>query len=120
MAPVEDIFNEAIELLSMVKNDYQAFLEQFGNFEDIPGFSNYQVSDLGFIKNKKTFRLHYPRIMKDGHEHVMMADDFGKRKWVPVRFLVARRFVYNEHVLNEVDHVDGDRSNNEANNLIWV
>lgn len=108
------------DILELMRTNFVEFIASFGTFEDIPGLSRYDVSDKGYVKNKHTHKLLVPKVTKDGHEHVMLMDDFGKRKWFPVRFLVAKTFVYNEHNLNEVDHINGDRCNNEANNLIWI
>ena len=44
----------------------------------------------------------------------------GKFRRYYVHRLVAMLFVDNERGLNEVDHLDGDKSNNTAGNLRWV
>ena len=115
-----DNLSEAIQLLAKMRENFQGFLHEYGTFEDVKGLSKYKVSELGFVLNKKTHKLHLPKFMKDGHEHVLVADDTGQRKWVPVRFIVAKTFVNNDDNLLNVEHIDGDKSNNIANNLRWV
>ncbi|ECC6921633.1 HNH endonuclease [Salmonella enterica] len=44
----------------------------------------------------------------------------GKSQRFYVHRLVAMLFVDNEHGLSEVDHLDGDKSNNSVGNLRWV
>ena len=46
----------------------------------------------------------------------------GKRKCFKIHRLVADAFVYNDDPVNKttVNHIDGDRSNNKADNLEWA
>jgi hypothetical protein len=88
-----------------------------GTFAEIPGLSKYKVSDHGFVQNKKSFKLLYPKAMKDGHEYYLLSDDFGIRRQYPIRFLVAETFIPNEGGLSNVEHIDGDKTNNEVTNL---
>lgn len=46
----------------------------------------------------------------------------NKRKCFKIHRLVAEAFVYNDDPINKtsVNHIDGDRSNNCADNLEWV
>ena len=46
----------------------------------------------------------------------------GKRKCFKIHRLVADAFVYNDDPVNKttVNHIDGDRSNNKADNLEWT
>lgn len=88
-----------------------------GTFAEIPGLSKYKVSDHGFVQNKKSFKLLYPKAMKDGHEYYLLSDDFGIRSRYPTRFLVADTFIPNEGRLENVEHIDGDKTNNEVTNL---
>jgi hypothetical protein len=43
----------------------------------------------------------------------------GKSKWYKVHRLVAEYYVQNPHNYNEVNHIDGDKSNNHYTNLEW-
>lgn len=46
----------------------------------------------------------------------------NKRRCLKIHRLVAEVFVYNDDPINKttVNHIDGDRSNNKADNLEWV
>ena len=106
-----------IERLTRMKQFHEIIHGTFGTFADIPGLSKYNVSDRGFVQNKKSFKLLYPKAMKDGHEYYLLSDDFGIRSRYPIRFLVADTFIPNEGRLLNVEHIDGDKTNNEVTNL---
>ena len=115
------ILDDTIDLLSNMRNSLNDFLEQYGTFDTLEGYSKYLISDLGFVLNKRTHKLSHFKIMnKDGHEKVLIKDDMGKTSWYPVRLLVARTFLPNDNNLNDVEHIDGDKTNNEVSNLRWV
>ena len=50
----QQILDETIDLLSNMRNSLNDFLEQYGTFDKLDGFSKYMISDLGFVLNKKT------------------------------------------------------------------
>jgi hypothetical protein len=91
------------------------FPDKCGTFENTPGLSKYKVSDRGFVLNKKSLKLLYPR-EKDGHTEYLLSD-FGVRRRHPIRFLVADTFMPNEGRLENVEHIDGDKTNHEVTNL---
>lgn len=87
-------------------------------FVAIEGFEDYLILNFGRVWSKKrnkyltpTFNKGYLVITlcKDGVEH--------KKK---LHRLVASRFVLNYFEGAEIDHIDGNRANNNANNLRWV
>ena len=112
--------DDTIDLLSNIRNSLIDFLEQYGTFQRLDGFSKYYVSDLGFVLKKSNNTLLHFKIMNDGHEKVLIKNDAGYQKWFPVCMLVAKTFIPNPDNLNDVEHIDGDKTNNEVSNLIWV
>ena len=112
-----EIIDYMIEELRLMKEFHEIIRETFGTFADIPGLSKYNISDRGYVKNNKTLKLLYPKTMKDGHEYYLLSDDFGVRRRYQIRFLVADTFIPNEGGLSNVEHIDGDKSNNEIINL---
>ncbi len=117
---MEDI-DYVIQELTRMKQFNETFLDNFldkcGTFENISGLSKYKVSDRGFVLNKKTLKLLFPREKKDGHVYYLLSDDCGIRSRYPIRFLVADSFIPNEGRLSNVEHIDGDKTNNEVTNL---
>ena len=97
----------------------------------IPIYNNlYSVSNLGNVKanerdvETKTGIRHYkekilkPEITRDGHLRVVLCEA-GKSKRVLVHRLVAQAFIDNPYNLPQVNHIDGDKSNNSIDNLEW-
>lgn len=97
---------------------------------DFEGY--YQVSNMGRVRsldryylctNGKTghrrARICSQRCDKDGYFVVKLSKN-GISKLFPVHRLVALAFVDGAAEDLEVDHIDSDRQNNEAENLRWV
>ena len=75
--------------------------------------NNYQVSNLGRVKNKKG-QILKPYISSTGYLKVRL--DNGKQEYV--HRLVATAFCENKG--NCVDHINGNKKDNRAENLEWV
>ena len=88
------------------------------DYEDL-----YMVSNTGVIKS-----LHWgkEKVLKQ----VIRSNNYqyyfvgllknGKRKYFAVHRLVAQAFINNSNNYTQVDHLDGNKLNNNANNLEWV
>lgn len=87
-------------------------------FERIKGFDNYIVSDAGDVMNKKTGRLLKQRINNRGYV-VYCLSKKGKHYYFLAHRLVAEAFIPNPENLQEVNHKDEDKQNNNAGNLEW-
>lgn len=86
----------------------------------IEGFERYEVSNLGRVRAIATGHLLRIRPSSyNGYIMVGMRADGGQRT-MRVHALVARAFVPNPDGKQQVDHLDGDRTNNAAANLEWV
>lgn len=86
-------------------------------WKSIEGKPNYEVNDIGEIRNKKTGRLLKQSIRKDGYCQVMLG-----RKTTPVYIhrIVAEAFIPNVDRLPQVDHINGVKTDNRLINLRWV
>jgi hypothetical protein len=88
------------------------------NWKDIEGHHNYQVSNLGNVRNVLKGRSLAGWTNSDGYRIVKLFDN-GKFCQISVHRLVAITFVPNPDNLLEVNHLDGDKQNNMVSNLEW-
>ena len=80
---------------------------------------NYEVSNLGNIKNKKKNKcitINYERLKK----YNKRARPIFHGKGYYLHRIVAEHFIDNPDDLLEVNHIDGDFYNNKADNLEWI
>lgn len=88
-------------------------------FKPIKGYRNYEVSNVGRIKNIKTGKVLKPSDDKDGYQVVCLSEN-RKQRILKVHRLVAKAFIPNRKQLPQVNHLDGVKSNNKVNNLEWL
>ena len=91
------------------------------SWKTIIGFSNYEVSDNGNIRNKITKYVLKSRLSKSGYYQVSLkSDETGKFINQYIHRLVAFYFLDNPENKREVNHKDGNKINNVITNLEWV
>lgn len=86
---------------------------------DYTQFSRYRVTQDGEVfgvdgKLMRTFRD------KDGYLTVGLRDDSKKKHLVKVHRLVATRYIPTNDYSMTVNHKDGNKENNNVNNLEWL
>ena len=79
----------------------------------------YQVSDTGLVKTTKTGRILRPNVSIHGYERVCLFKMDRERRY-RVHRLVAMAFIPNPDNLPQVNHIDGNKRNNNVSNLEWV
>lgn len=89
------------------------------DWAEIEGYPNYKITSGGIIINCVTGRVLKPFIKEDGYHCVKLTWN-SVRTHYRVSRLVATAFVGNPHRYPIVDHIDGDKSNNNAQNLVWT
>lgn len=85
-------------------------------WKEIEGFENYEVSTEGEVRNKKYNRLLSPSPGAGGYLRVNLRKD-KKSYQHYIHRLVASAFLEGE---GEVNHLDGNRTNNRVDNLEWT
>lgn len=104
-------------------------------WKDIKDFPNYQISNFGRVKSKgryrkvgiknvnKVYRKEFiinGYINKKGYRQVTLYDKNRKPKTMRVHRLVALHFIINSDNLSQVNHIDGNKLNNNVSNLEWI
>ena len=83
--------------------------------------SNYEVSNLGKVRNSNTGKILKGRNTQSGYEQVsikFLNEEKFKNQYV--HRLVAQSWLDNPLNKKEVNHIDGNKSNNIFTNLEWV
>lgn len=91
-------------------------LEIYTRIRDYP---NYAVSNFGNVLNirRQLFLRQYQN--GKGYNTVGLCKN-GKEKKYHIHRLIAEHFIPNPDNLPVIDHIDGNRTNNEISNLRWA
>ena len=97
-------------------------------WKEVKGYEgSYQVSNTGYVKSfkngkEKLLTLHSSKLTKRHPEpmfHVELWKN-NKRRTFSIHRLVAHHFIENKDGKPQINHIDGNRRNNNVNNLEWV
>jgi hypothetical protein len=80
---------------------------------------NYEISNLGNIRNIKTRRILKQSDDKDGYKIISLSKN-NKKYNFRVHRLIALSFIENKENKPLLDHIDRNRQNNKIDNLRWV
>lgn len=86
----------------------------------VKGSDRYFVSDTGEVYNARGRKLRPHLNTKTGYFQLGLRLTPGVQKTVRVHRLVAEAFVPNPTGLCDVNHIDGNKQNNRADNLEWT
>ena len=86
--------------------------------DDIP--TVYMISDAGRVMNKRTRKILKPALNKRGYEIYRLYIDGDTKCSKSGHRLVATAFLPNYDDKRTVNHIDGDKRNNDVSNLEWA
>ena len=96
-------------------------------FKDINGYEGlYQISNFGNVRSLHTINsskkdasgIRKLQTHKNGYKFICLyKNSIGKQ--FRIHRLVAETFIENKHNYSEVDHIDGNKTNNKLDNLRW-
>lgn len=83
--------------------------------------TNYYITDNGevFSKRKNGFRKLVSPIGKDGYNKIGLCQN-GNRTYYRVHRLVAECYISNPNNFEQVNHINGIKTDNRVDNLEWV
>lgn len=81
--------------------------------------NGYMISDTGLVTRRFSTELQKLKRHKRGYVLAHICTEKGK-KWMLVHRLVALLFIPNPDHKPQVNHIDGDKTNNNVENLEWV
>jgi hypothetical protein len=83
-------------------------------------FPLYEVSNLGNVRNARNKRLRKPTIRCGNRQILLIIVPGKKRRFATVSRLVLMAFKPEGMGLTKWWHINGDRSNDSVDNLMWV
>ena len=93
-------------------------MSEVETFVKIVGFENYEVSNLGRVRNIKSGRILKPKLNKYGYLiHGLYKNN--KQKYLFLHRIIATAFIDNPEGKPCVNHIDENKLNNDLSNLEW-
>lgn len=109
------------ELYDIKNNNYTMYKEIYTKndevFKPIPNYEEYSISNYGTILGRSGNEL-IPNLNDIGYLYIRLCND-GITTKHRIHRLVAFAFLSNPDNLPEINHIDGNKTNNHVSNLEW-
>lgn len=83
------------------------------------GYPGYKIDVEGNIYSKRSGLMLSVSVVNDGAKKVQLVNNYGKKKQVFVHRIIAMMYIANPENKPQVDHIDGNKHNNNVANLRW-
>ena len=93
-------------------------MSEVETFVKIEGFENYEVSNLGKVRNIKSGRIIKPQLNRNGYLMHLLYEN-NKQKHLYLHRIIAIAFIDNPEKKPQVNHIDENKLNNDLSNLEW-
>ena len=93
-------------------------MSEVETFVKIEGFENYEVSNLGKVRNIKSGRVLKTSLNNNGYLRLFLCKN-NKRKHLYLHRIIANAFIDNPDEKPCVNHIDENKLNNDLSNLEW-
>ncbi len=93
-------------------------MSEVETFVKIDGFEEYEVSNLGKVRNMKNGRILKPYLNQSGYLRHCLCEN-NKRKYLFLHKIIATAFIDNPEEKPCVNHIDENKLNNDLSNLEW-
>ena len=93
------------------------FPENIEQWRLVSGYTIYEVSSHGRIRNNKTLNVMKPYLNREGGYLILKLYKNKKLTTHTIHSLVANAFCENPNNYDQIDHIDRVRTNNNSNNL---
>lgn len=80
---------------------------------------NYEISNKGRVRNKKTKRILKTTINNKGYERFIIYEEKSKPKMYYIHRVVANNYIDNKKNYNQVNHINENKRDNNVSNLEW-
>ena len=84
------------------------------------GAKLYAVSNYGRVMNLKTGNIITPDTSYHGYARITVRNSIGKIVHYYIHRLVASLFIPRPPKCTEIHHIDGNKLNNNVDNLLWM
>jgi hypothetical protein len=88
-------------------------------WKKIEGFEDYSISSEGVVRNDKRGSIVKPMLSTSGYHYVHLVK--SRKKYTKyIHRLVGLTFLEKGAEDTQIDHIDGNKTNNKVSNLRWV